>query len=338
MRPFTFERAADLAQACRIGSSTGQGQTDAAVQFLAGGTTLIDLMKLDVLRPNTVIDLGSVTTTHEPVSFGPGGLTLSAFAKMSQAAEHPAVLKNYPVIAQSLKLAASAQLRNMATLGGNVLQKTRCPYYRDPTWKACNKRTPGSGCTALTAPNRNHAILGIDDACIAQYPGDFAIALIALDAKVDLTGPRGARSIAFADLHTAASGNPHIETTLGSGEIITAFHIPAGGWMRRSLYLKIRDRESYEFAISSVAVALNLEGDKVKEARIGLGGMAYRPWRAKEAEAYLAGKPLTESTAEGAASAALVGAKTHGHNDYKPQLKKQAVVRALLEARVLKEA
>jgi xanthine dehydrogenase YagS FAD-binding subunit len=338
MRPFAFERAADLAQACQMGSSTGQGQTDSPVQFLAGGTTLIDLMKLDVLRPNTVIDLGSLTSAREPVSLESEGLTLSAFAKMSQVAAHPAVLTHYPVIAQSLKLAASAQLRNMATLGGNVLQKTRCPYYRDPSWKACNKRTPGSGCTALTAPNRNHAILGIDDSCIAQYPGDFAIALIALDARLDLAGPHGARSIAFADLHTAVNGKPHIETTLRAGEIITAFHVPAGGWARRSLYLKVRDRESYEFAISSVAVALNLDGDKVKEARIGLGGMAYRPWRAKDAESHLVGKPLTEAAAEAAASVALTGAKTHGHNDYKPELAKRAIVRALLEAQALKEA
>jgi len=337
MRPFAFQRATDLTQACRMGSATGQGQTDSAAQFLAGGTTLIDLMKLDVLRPSTVIDLGSVSSPRESVSFGADGLILSAFAKMSQVAEHPLVLARYPVIAQSLKLAASAQLRNMATLGGNVLQKTRCPYYRDPSWKACNKRAPGSGCTALTAPNRNHAVLGVDDSCIAQYPGDFAIALIALDARIDLTGPHGTRSIAFAGLHTAANGNPHIETTLRPGEIITAFHIPAAGWMRRSLYLKVRDRESYEFAISSVAVALNLEGDKVQEARIGLGGMAYRPWRAKEAEAHLAGKSLTQAAAEGAASAALAGAKTHGHNEYKPELAQRAIVRALLEAQALKE-
>jgi xanthine dehydrogenase YagS FAD-binding subunit len=255
---------------------------------------------------------------------------------MSKVAAHPAVLTHYPVIAQSLQLAASAQLRNMATLGGNVLQKTRCPYYRDPSWKACNKRTPGSGCTALTAPNRNHAILGIDDSCIAQYPGDFAIALVALDAKLDLAGPQGQRTISFAELHTPANGKPHIETTLRPGEIITAFHVPAGDWMRRSRYLKIRDRESYEFAISSVAVALDLQGNTVKQARMGLGGMAYRPWRARDAESLLVGKPLTEAGAESAAAAALAGARTHGHNDYKPELAKRAIVRALLETQALR--
>jgi xanthine dehydrogenase YagS FAD-binding subunit len=337
MRPFTFERASDLSQASRIGSATGQGQIDAPMQFLAGGTTLIDLMKLDVLRPQTVIDLGALASPREPVSFGPQGLTLNAFAKMSQVAAHPDVLAHYPVIAQSLQLAASAQLRNMATLGGNVLQKTRCPYYRDPSWKACNKRAPGSGCTALTAPNRNHAILGIDDSCIAQYPGDFAVALMALDAKVNLAGSHGSRTISFAQLHTAANGKPHIETTLRPGEIITAFHVPAGEWMRRSLYLKIRDRESYEFAISSVAVALDLQGNTVKQARMGLGGMAYRPWRAQNAESLLVGKPLTAAGAESAAAAALSGAKTHGHNDYKPELAKRAIVRALLEAQALQE-
>ncbi|MBS0419457.1 MAG: xanthine dehydrogenase family protein subunit M [Proteobacteria bacterium] len=338
MRPFAFERAGDLAQACRMGSGTGQGQTDAPVQFLAGGTTLIDLMKLDVLRPNTVVDLDSLLTPREPVAFGPEGMTLSAFAKMSKVAAHPAVTAHYPVIAQSLQLAASAQLRNMATLGGNVLQKTRCPYYRDPSWKACNKRAPGSGCAALTAPNRNHAVLGVDDTCIAQYPGDFAVALIALDARVDLSGPRGSRSIAVADLHTGPNGQPHIETTLRPGEIITAFHVPPDAWMRRSLYLKLRDRQSYEFAITAVAVALNLAGNTVNEARIALGGMAYRPWRAKAAEAHLAGKPLTAELAASAAAAALSGAKTHGHNDYKPELAKRAIVRALLEAQALKEA
>lgn len=335
MRPFTFERATDLEQACRLASGTGQGQVDSPMQFLAGGTTLIDLMKLDVLRPRTVVDLGALAS-HEPVTVGPDGLTLSAFAKMSKVAAHPAVLTRYPVIAQSLQLAASAQLRNMATLGGNVLQKTRCPYYRDTSWKACNKRVPGSGCTALAAFNRNHAILGTDGSCISQYPGDFAVALITMGAKVDLVGPRGSRSIAFAELHCAANGRPDIETTLRPGEVITAFRVSAADWMRRSMYLKIRDRESYEFAIASVAVALDLQADTVKEARIGLGGMAYRPWRAVEAERYLSGKPMTTASAESAAEAALSGAKTHGYNDYKPELARRAIVRALLETQALK--
>jgi xanthine dehydrogenase YagS FAD-binding subunit len=252
---------------------------------------------------------------------------------MSAVAKHPAVRSLYPVIAQSLQLAASAQLRNMATLGGNVLQRTRCPYYRDTSWDACNKRAPGSGCTAIAGVNRNHAVLGVDESCISQYPGDFAIALIALEAQVDLLGPLGSRAIAFASLHRAASGSPHIETTLKEGEIITAFRIPAGPWTRRSSYLKVRDRASYEFAIASAAVALDLEGDTVRQVRIGLGGMAYRPWRALEAEQALTGEELTEASAETAATIALRGAQTHGFNDYKPELARRTLVRALLETK-----
>jgi xanthine dehydrogenase YagS FAD-binding subunit len=333
MRPFSYERAADLAQASRLGLETGQGQTDAPVQFLAGGTTLIDLMKLDVLRPERVVDITPLRTSHDTIEAGSNGLRLGAFATMSAAAEHPAVVAEYPAIAQSLQLAASAQLRNMATLGGNVLQRTRCPYYRDPSWRACDKRNPGSGCAAIAGFNRNHAVLGVDQSCISQYPGDFGVALVTLDAEVELSGARGARHIPFASLHKPGEGQPHIETTLLPGEIITGFHVPAGGWTRRSLYLKIRDRASYEFAIASAAVALEMDGEIVRQARIGLGGMAYRPWRSHEAEAVLAGKPLTEANAEAAAAVALGAAVTHGHNDYKPELGRRTLVRALMQAK-----
>jgi xanthine dehydrogenase YagS FAD-binding subunit len=254
---------------------------------------------------------------------------------MASVERHPAVRAGYPVVAQSLQLAASAQLRNMATLGGNVLQKTRCPYYRDVSWEACNKRRPGSGCTAIHAVNRNHAILGVDESCISQYPGDFGVALVALDATVQLSGPDGSRRIAFSTLHTPVGGEPHIETTLRGGEVITGFDIPAGPWTRHSLYLKIRDRASYEFALSSVAVALDLEGDRVRQVRIGLGGMAYRPWRAHEAETLLIGGLLTEATAAAAARAALQGATTHGGNDFKPELARRTLVRALMQAKTL---
>jgi xanthine dehydrogenase YagS FAD-binding subunit len=335
MRPFTFERVTTSAQAARLGAGTGQGQVDAPVQFLAGGTTLVDLMKLDVLRPQRLIDIGPLSGTHAAIEVRPDGLHLGALAKMSTVAAHPAVLSAYPVIAESLQLGASPQLRNMATLGGNVLQKTRCTYYRDPTWGACNKRHPGSGCAAIEGFNRNHAVLGVDDSCIAQYPGDLAVALIALEAQLELSGPRGLRHLPFAALHRPAGGRPHIETTLKPGEVITAFQIPAGGWTRRSLYLKVRDRASYEFAIASAAVALELDGDSVRVARIGLGGVAYRPWRAAEAEEVLAGKPLTEATAEAAAAAALQGARTHAYNGYKPELARRTLVRALLQARAM---
>ena len=276
MRPFAYDRADDVIVAGRLGLDTEQGQTDARVQYLAGGTTLLDLMKLDVLRPERVVDITALKTGHSAIETSPTGLKLGAMAKMSAVEGDQAVLRDYPVIAQSLQLAASPQLRNMATLGGNVLQRTRCTYYRDPSWSECNKRTPGSGCAAIKGYNRNHAVLGVDDKCIAQYPGDFAVALAALEAEVELSGPQGARRMAFVDLHRPA-GQPHLETTLRPGEVITAFHIPARPWTRRSLYLKVRDRASYEFAIASAAVALDLDGDTVRQVRIGLGGMAYRP-------------------------------------------------------------
>jgi xanthine dehydrogenase YagS FAD-binding subunit len=333
MRPFTYERAGSLATLLKRAPATGQGEVDSPVQYLAGGTTLADLMKLDVMRPERLIDLTPLRADHAAITSDADGLTLGAFATMAKAARDPAVLRDYPVIAESLKLAASAQLRNMATLGGNVLQRTRCAYFRDPTWTACNKRNPGSGCDAMDGINRNHAVLGVDDSCIAQYPGDFGVALIALDASVDLSGPQGSRRIAFAALHRSPEGQPHIETTLAPGEIITAFHIPAGGWTRRSLYLKIRDRASYEFALASAAVALDLDGDVVRTARIGLGGLAYRPWRAAEAEAALVGKPLTEESAKAAAAIALEGAVTRSHNDFKPELGRRTLVRALIQAR-----
>lgn len=335
MRPFAYERPQSLPQAARAGIGTEQGQTDAPSQFLSGGTTLIDLMKLDVLRPNRVIDLSGVAHAARGVEVGAGELKLGAFAKMAAVADHPTVRSDYPLIAQSLELAASAQLRNMATLGGNVLQRTRCTYYRDPSWAACNKRTPGSGCAAMTGFNRNHAVLGVDASCIAQYPGDFAVAMIALDAQIDLLGPGGPRKIAFAALHRPPGGAPHVETNLKEGEIITAFLIPAGKWTRRSCYVKVRDRASYEFAIASAAVALELEGDTVRQARIGLGGMAYQPWRSADAEKALVGKSLSEASAEAAAAVALSGATTHGFNDYKPELAKRTLVRALLEAKSL---
>ena len=335
MRPFAYDRAASLSDAARLGAGVEQGQTDAPTQFLAGGTTVIDLMKLDVLRPNTLVDLNALRAGYGAIEATPTGLRLGAFAHMSEAAAHPDVLRDYPVIAQSLSLAASAQLRNMATLGGNVLQRTRCAYFRDPSWAACNKRNPGSGCAALDGSNRNHAVLGVTRACISQYPGDFAVALIALDARVELSGPAGARHIDFSALHRRAADQPHIENTLQPAEVITGFVVPAGAWTRRSLYLKIRDRASYEFAIASAAVALDLDGDVVRNVRIGIGGAAYSPWRAHEAEAALTGKPLTEASAEAAARLAFHGAVTHKDNDYKPELGRRTLVRALLQAKTM---
>jgi xanthine dehydrogenase YagS FAD-binding subunit len=334
MRPFAYERAEDAALASR--HPTAQGQTDAKVAFLAGGTTLIDLMKLDVLRPERVVDITPLKRGHSEIDATPQGLRLGAFASMAAVEDHPDVKRDYPAVAQSLMLAASPQLRNMATLGGNVLQRTRCPYYRDPSWSECNKRSPGSGCAAIKGFNRQNAVLGVDEACIAQYPGDFGVVLAAFGAEVELVGPAGSRRIPFSSLHRPA-GQPHLEHTLQPGEVIIAFRIPSGAVAKRSVYLKIRDRQSYEFAISSAAVGLDLDGDEVKAVRIGLGGVAYRPWRAEAAEAALIGKPLTEDSAKAAAQIAFKGAVTHGDNDYKPELGRRTLVRALMQARAISE-
>ncbi len=325
MRPFAYAPADNRADALRLVQDEGAA-------FLAGGTTLLDLMKLDVMRPRTLVDINALDGTDAAIDARPEGLRLGALVRMADAAGHPDILRDYPVIAQSLALAASQQLRNMATLGGNVLQRTRCPYFRDPGEPACNKRAPGSGCAALEGVNRKHAVLGTSDHCIATYPGDFAQALIALDAAVEIAGPAGARVIPFAALHRPPGDTPDIETTLAPGELIVGFRVPSGPWTRRSLYLKLRDRESYEFALASAAVALDLRDGTVHEARVALGGVATVPWRARAAEALLAGQPLTEETAADAADRAFAGAVTHGGNDAKPELGRRTLVRALLEA------
>jgi len=332
MDPFDYQRAAGLPEAVKLGRQTAQGEVGAPVQFLAGGTTLVDLMKLHVMTPSRLVDINPLRVKYAGITLDEKGLTLGAFATMNEAGHHPQVNEQFPAIAKSLKLAASQQLRNMATLGGNLLQRTRCTYFRDVTWTACNKRMPGSGCAALEGVNRNHAVLGVDNSCISQYPGDFAIALLALDAEVGVTGPGGSRRIPLAQLHRAPQNQPHLEHTLKPGEVITEIRVPAGNWTRRSTYVKVRDRESYEFAIASAAVALDIAGDTVRAARIALGGMAYRPWRATAAEALLAGKPATSASFEAAAKVALEGAITHGYNDYKPALGRRVVQRALLAA------
>jgi xanthine dehydrogenase YagS FAD-binding subunit len=324
MRAFDYVRASDAASAIHF--ATPQSS------YLAGGTTLLDLAKLDVMRPTTVVDINELRSQFGVIAAGPGGLHLGAFVRMAEAAEHPAIRDGYPVIAQSLQLAASQQIRNMATLGGNVLQRTRCNYFRDPSWAHCNKRNPGSGCDALTGVNRKHAILGASDACIATYPGDFAQALIALDATVDIVGTNGPRVMPFANLHLAPRNTPERETTLAQGDLITGFTIPQLPWARRSLYLKIRDRQSYEFALASAAVILDIDDGVANQVRIALGGVATKPWRAKEGEAALAGQPVTEETAARAADAAFAGAVTHGENAFKVDLGKRTLVRALLQA------
>jgi xanthine dehydrogenase YagS FAD-binding subunit len=325
MRPFHYEHAANRTQALKAAAATG-------AHYLAGGTTLIDLMKLDVMRPTTVVDINALAGEHSEIRLDGDHLRLGALARMSDVADDPAVRRDYPMIAQSLELAASPQIRNMASLGGNVLQRTRCTYFRDTSWSACNKRNPGSGCAAAEGVNRKLAVLGASDHCIANYPGDFAIALAALGATVDLEGPAGRRVIPFEELHRLPGDTPHLETTLKPGELITGFSVPAGPWTRRSLYLKIRDRQSYEFALTSGAVALDLDGGTVRASRIGLGGVAAKPWRSHEAEAALQGRRFDETTARAAAEAAFTGAVAHGQNAFRIELGRRTLVRALIQA------
>ena len=336
MQSFTYQAVRDpsaAVAAAQAGSTVRP--TAAPAQFLAGGTTLLDLMKLGVMCPARVVDINGLEGEFGKVDVGDRGLHLGALARMSQVADHPDIRRLYPVIAQSLALAASAQIRNMASLGGNVLQRTRCNYFRDPGWGGCNKKEPGSGCAAVGGINRKHAVLGTGPDCIATYPGDFANALVALDATAEIAGPAGLRAIRAEDLHRAPGDTPHIETTLQPGDLIVGFAVPAGPWTRRSLYLKIRDRESYEFALASAAVALDLDGGIVRTARIALGGVATRPWRAREAEAVLTGKPFDEALAQTAARAAFASAMTYGGNDYKPELGRRTLVRALMQAAAL---
>src|SRR4051812_3249870 len=323
MRPFGYERVSTVADAAMAAST-------ARAAFLAGGTTLLDLMKLDVMRPTALVDINGLEGAGlGRVETGARGLRLGALVRMADAAEHPDIRRNYPAVAQALKLAASQQIRNMASLGGNVLQRTRCPYFRDVSYSNCNKRDPGSGCAAMDGVNRRHAVLGVSDQCIATYPGDFAQALIALDATIEIMGPRGNRTIPFATLHHKPGNTPEIETSLQRGEVIASFSVTAAPWTRRSLYLKIRDRESYEFALASAAVALDLQDSAVRQARIALGGVATVPWRAKEAEGALQGKAIDAQSPQAAAEAAFGEAHAQAQNAFKIELGKRALVRAL---------
>ena len=336
MRPFSYARADSLpiaVDAARL-SAPHPPANAAPAQFIAGGTTILDLMKLDVMRPETLIDISGFVANHGKVEVDAKGLRLGAFVRMSEAADNPQIISQYPVIAESLKLAASAQLRNMATLGGNVLQRTRCPYFRDVAWRQCNKRAPDSGCAALEGSNRKHAVLGTSEKCISAYPGDFAQALVALGANVHTVGPGGARVFPLEQLYLG-SETPERETVLAPGEVIISFFVSAGGWTRRSTYVKIRDRQSYEFALASAAVALELDGDVVRDARVALGGVAYTPWRAHEAEALLKGRKLDDHTAKEAAHVAFAGARTRDQNSYKVALGQRTLIRALRKARTM---
>jgi xanthine dehydrogenase YagS FAD-binding subunit len=336
MRTFIYERATEPEAAVHLAAIAKTNGVGKPAEYLAGGTTLLDLMKLNVVRPEVVVDINSLDAAgYGRVELSQNGLRLGALVRMAQAADHPEIKSQYPVIAQSLSFAASQQIRNMASLGGNVLQRTRCTYFRDVSYTRCNKRSPGSGCAAIGGGNRTHAVLGTSDQCIATYPGDFAQALIALDSAVELVGPDGTRTVPFAALYRKPGSTPDRETNLRPNEMIASFLVPAAPWSRRSLYLKVRDRESYEFALASAAVALDQQNGVVRNARIALGGVATIPWRAIEAERLLRDKPVNEETTAAAADAAFAAAKGYGRNNFKIELGKLTLTRALQQAAAL---
>jgi xanthine dehydrogenase YagS FAD-binding subunit len=324
MNNFAYTRASDIGDAVR------QMAADPAAKFIAGGTNLIDLMKENVARPSRLIDitrlpLNRIDDTQD------GGLRIGALVPNSDLAYHPQLAARYPLLAGAILAGASAQLRNMASTGGNLLQRTRCLYFYD-TATPCNKREPGSGCSAIGGVNRMHAILGTSEHCIATHPSDMCVALAALEARVLATGTDGERSIALADFHRLPGDAPHIDTNLRADEIITAIELPRKGFASNYTYLKIRDRLSYAFALVSVAVGLEIEGGTIKEARLALGGVAHKPWRDRDAEARLAGVPATRESFLAAANIVLRDARGFGHNDFKIELARRAIVRALGQA------
>jgi xanthine dehydrogenase YagS FAD-binding subunit len=321
---FQYVRANDVADAVR------QIAADPTAKFIAGGTNLIDLMKEDVERPARLIDITRLPlkTVEETAD---GGLRIGALVPNSDLAYHPLIQQRYPLLASAILAGASAQLRNMASTGGNLLQRTRCYYFYDVA-TPCNKREPGSGCSAITGLNRMHAILGTSEACIATHPSDMCVALAALDAKVHVTGPAGERAIAFSDFHRLPENAPQRDTNLEPNEIVTAVDLPARGFAANYTYLKIRDRLSYAFALVSIAAALELDGDTIKEARLALGGVAHKPWRDTAAEAALREQAANPATFTRAADLLLRDAKGFGHNSFKIDLARRAIGRALTQA------
>lgn len=337
MLPFNYERAGTVREA--LSASAGAGEMPppgAPSQFIAGGTNMSDYMRLGVTRPSRLVDINPINDASlRTIQIGDPEIRLGALTRMSEVEDHQEINKRCPMLVESLKLAASRQIRNMATLGGNVLQRTRCEYFREISWP-CNKRNPGAGCSAMDGFNRQHAVLGGSNACIATYHGDFAQALIALDASVEIAAQGGSRSIPFAELHRQPGDHPEVETVLRPDEMITAIVVSVPVWASRSKYLKIRDRQSYAFALASTAVALDLDGDIVRDVRIGLGGVATVPWRAAAGEEVLRGKIFSEGLAGKAADAAFADAKPREHNAFKVALGKQTLVRALMEVREMR--
>jgi xanthine dehydrogenase YagS FAD-binding subunit len=313
MRPF------DLTAATTVEAALASPGT-----FLAGGTTLVDLMKLNVLTPGHVTDINALPLRGIDTS---DGLRIGALERMSDVAQHPGV---YPAISRALLLSASQQLRNMASIGGNLLQRTRCGYFRDVS-TPCNKREPGSGCPALSGANRMHAVLGTSDSCVATHASDLAVALVALDAEIRLASPSGTRTVRLDDFYRLPGGTPEVENDLRPGELITEVVVPRLDWARRSTYVKVRDRQSYEFALCSAAVALNIQDSRVIDARVAAGGVATKPWRLASVEAALRGGPATPEAFEDAASVAADGARPLPGNGFKVSLLKRTIIRALIE-------
>ena len=326
MRPFEYVQPATVAEASRAVAA------DAGSRFIAGGTSLVDLMKLDVDRPHTLVDINHLTKRDASLSavtdLPNGGLRIGALVRNSDLAWTSTIKERYPVLSEALLAGASGQIRNMATVGGNLLQRTRCWYFRD-TAMPCNKREPGSGCSALTGRNRVHAVLGTSDACIATHPSDMAVAMLALDATIRVRGPQGERTIPLAEFHLLPGAHPERESALRHGEMITAVDLPSLPWARRSHYRKVRDRASYAFALASAAVALDVRGGTIRDARIVMGGVGTKPWRVRAAEQSLVGHAPGTPAFRAAAELALGGAIPRSENAFKIELAKRTVVRAL---------
>jgi xanthine dehydrogenase YagS FAD-binding subunit len=321
MRPISYARATDVAEAI----ATVVADPDSA--FLAGGTTEIDLLRLNVVRPTALVDINALPLDQVEDLPG-GGLRVGALARMSDVAGAPGVVERFPAVAQALLLGASPQLRHMASIGGNLRQRVRCSYFRDGV-SPCNKREPGTGCSALGGINRGHAVLGTSEHCIATHPSDLAVALVALDAVVHTEGPRGARAIPIDDFYLLPGDTPDREHALEHGELIVAIELPAAPLARTSLYLKVRDRESYEFALASAAVALRVERGVIADVRLALGGIATKPWRARRAEQVLMGAAAEVTSFARAAREELAPAAPRGLNAFKVQLAQRTIIRAL---------
>jgi xanthine dehydrogenase YagS FAD-binding subunit len=322
MRPFAYTRATDRRAAVQAAA------LERGAKFIAGGTNLVDLMKEGVERPDRLIDVNRLDLTG--IEERDGGLRLGALVKNSDTANHPLVRERYPLVAQAILAGASAQLRNAATNGGNLMQRTRCYYFYDVA-APCNKREPGTGCGALEGFNRIHAIFGASPQCIATHPSDMCVALAALDAVVQVEGSRGARAIPFTDFHRLPGDTPQMDTNLKHDELITAIDLPTASsvFAPHSYYLKVRDRASYAFALVSVAAALEVQDRVIRRARVGMGGVAHKPWRAREAELALTGARVNEQTFRRAAEVAMQGARGYEHNRFKIELGRRAIVRAL---------